>query len=426
MILCIIQASALKPAPYSERKDGQHPDRFYPGEDDPTYGELFMDSFLFPDPNADRSVFNAVEPWCVDKTQLIIIGFGNGLDGNCTFDLGNSDLHTVTMKHYPSICSRSSDYEPVISDMFGQSQSLSMCDVPRDYFSDASVTFNFVQGNLNGMWHSLQTGWANGENNLITAAPKKKYRLVATHMFKNSGSSIIEWLEWHMSRGVEHFFLYDNGSAEKDRTYTLPYEQKGVVTRISWPFCCEGPDNNHGQRGQMNHALYKFGQVADWIVDIDSDEFVSSSGQSIPDILTSVSPDVHIVGMQSMVMQPGCDNDFFDISGNVAYMFGSVPVATDCMPQMTTQQYPGKYFVRTLGAYRAGFVESTPHPEQLGASYMQKYSDMLHVNHFREDFVEQRSYSLMDVNDPMVQRFIDDWNHHTQVRNRNAMGVQLG
>jgi len=205
IILCIIQASALKRAPDSEGTYGQLPGhKRYSGEDDPSYGELFMDAFLFPDPNADRSVFNAVEPWCVDKTQLIIIGFGNRLEGNCTFDFGNYELHTATMKHHPSICSRSSDYEP---DIIRQSQSLSMCDVPRDYFSDMSVTFSFVQGNLNGMWHSLQTGWANGENNGITATPKKKYRFVATRMFKNSGPSIIEWLEWHMARGFEHFFV---------------------------------------------------------------------------------------------------------------------------------------------------------------------------------------------------------------------------
>jgi len=244
-------------------------------------------------------------------------------------------------------------------------------------------------------------------------------------MFKNAGPSIIEWLEWHMARGVEHFILYDNGSDEVDRKYTLPYEKRGVVTRVIWPFCCKGPDNNHGQRGQMNHALYKFGQVADWIVDIDSDEFISSSGQSIPDILTSVSPDVHIVGMQSIIMQPGCDTQFFEHPDHAAYMFGSVPVATDCMPQMTTKQYQGKYFVRTLGAYRAGFVEWTPHPEQFRTSYMQLHSDALHLNHFREDFVQQRSSSLMDENDPMVKRFTDDWNHHKQTRNSIAMGAQL-
>lgn len=217
-------------------------------------------------------------------------------------------------------------------------------------------------------------------------------------------------------------FLYDNGSDDVYRTYTLPYEQRGLVTRIVWPFCCGGPDNNHGQRGQMNHALYKFGQVADWIVDIDSDEFISSSGQNIPDILRNVSPDVHIVGMQSMVMQPGCDHRFFENPDNAAYMFGNVPVATDCMPQMTTKQYPGKYFVRTLGAYRAGFVEWTPHPEQFRTSYMQLHSDMLHLSHFREDFVQQRSSSLMDEHDPMVRKFTDDWNHHKQTRTTKCYG----
>jgi hypothetical protein len=200
IILCIVQASALRLSADWGRKPGQPSaeERIYPGQDDPSFGELFMDAFLFPDPNAGQSVFNAVEPWCIDKTQLIIIGFGNNLNGNCVFDFGNSDQHTVTMTHYPSKCPRSSDYESGIT---AQPQPLFKCDVPRDVASNSSFTFKFVQGQVSGMWHSLQTGWANGENS-ITDTPQKKYRLVATHMFKNAGPSIIEWLEWHMARGV--------------------------------------------------------------------------------------------------------------------------------------------------------------------------------------------------------------------------------
>merc|ERR1712187_984812 len=100
--------------------------------------------------------------------------------------------------------------------------------------------------------------------------------------------------------------LYDNLSDKADLSYTLPYERAGIVTRIQWRFCCGGDDNNQGQRGQMNHALYKFGQIATWLVDIDSDEFILTGGHSILSILARIDSHVHISGMESFITQPGC------------------------------------------------------------------------------------------------------------------------
>lgn len=435
VILCILGASAIRlPHSYLERKENteMYPrDGMTQNQYDPNFGESFLGAFLFPDPNADHSVFDALAP-CVNKTQLAITGFGNTLDGNCVFDFGDADVHTVAMKFHSMNCESSSNFnveqpekqqnllqktEPQMEmskhaeiDM-SATQLLSVCDIPRKVSSDTSIKVQVVQGSTRGAWHSIQTGWENGENNQLTAMPAKKYKLAATHQFKNSGPHITEWLEWHMARGIEHFFLYDNNSDESDRQYTLPYEKKGIVTRVKWEYCCQGPANNHAQRAQMNHALYKFGQVADWIVDIDNDEFISSSGQNIPDILAKVDPNVHIVGLQSRIMQPGCDSlvnkSFVENAGHAVHMLGAVPVTSDCMPQVTSKFYPGKYFVRTLGAYRNGFVELSPHPEQQRPR--PEFSNALHLNHFRKNYVQQRTTSLLAENDPMVQRFADDW-----------------
>eukprot|EP00747_Dinoflagellata_sp_TGD_P140562 gnl/TRDRNA2_/TRDRNA2_176024_c0_seq1.p1 gnl/TRDRNA2_/TRDRNA2_176024_c0~~gnl/TRDRNA2_/TRDRNA2_176024_c0_seq1.p1 ORF type:complete len:276 (+),score=4.90 gnl/TRDRNA2_/TRDRNA2_176024_c0_seq1:526-1353(+) len=228
---------------------------------------------------------------------------------------------------------------------------------------------------------------------------KKRYRAAATNMFKNAGPAITTWLEWHIARGIEHFFLYDNLSDEQDKQFTLPYEKRGIVTRIDWPFCCGGSrDNNQAQRGQMNHALYKFGQVTDWLISLDLDEFISIGDQNINELLATASPDTNIVGMRSMLMQPGCDS----FHNNFTF-FGSVPVATDCPPQMTSRPFPGKYFVRTIGAYKAGLVESTPHPHG-------KESNVMHVNHFRDTYsVHHRTETILPKSDPLVKRFELDW-----------------
>jgi len=401
----------------------------YPTELDKTFDEKYMDAFLFPDPNADKSVFEAVAP-CISKTQLMIVGFGNfdlSQGYTCNFDLGEASPSISTpLKSYPSECHV----------QVGSSKQVGhICDVPEGHIpgDGASLKFQLVGNSkghaVTGKWHSIQAGWANGENNDITAKPARKYRLAATHMIKNSGPAISEWLDWHIARGIEHFFLYDNNSEEEDKKYTLPYEKKGLVTRVNWPYCCGGSKkNNHAQRGHLNHVLFKFGQVADWIVAIDSDEFISSSGKNLQDFVANVSPDLNIVGMHSLIMQPGCDEP--TKSGQAVHMFGSVPVTTECMPQLTSNKYNGKFFLRSLGAYKDDFVYWTPHPEQLTGKaaptatpgekvekvpmpHMLKYTEELHLNHFRDTFVQNRTGSLKSDN-TLVKRFSEDWDFYKQ------------
>jgi len=432
VIFCVHSTAALRLA---NTHVDQASSKSYPTELDKAFQELYMDAFLFPDPNAEKSVFDAVAP-CINKTQLMIVGFGNfaGLSEskyNCKFDFGEASPSISTpLKAYPSECQVQVGFSK---------QVLSICDIPDGHIPGEGVSFKFqlVKGEaVKGQWHSIKGGWANGENNDITAKPARKYRLAATHMIQNAGPAITEWLDWHIARGIEHFFLYDNNSEEKDKKYTLPYEKKGLVTRVNWPYCCGGSKkNNHAQRGHLNHVLFKFGQVADWIVAIDNDEFISSSGKNLQDFVANVSPDLNIVGMHSIIMQPGCEEP--TKAGQPVHMFGEVPVTTECMPQLTTKKYNGKYFLRSLGAYKDNFVYWTPHPEQLTGipaptvtpdekvakvpmPHMLKYTEELHLNHFRSTYVQERTKSVMAKDNTLVQRFSKDWDSYKQSLAANA------
>ena len=46
-----------------------------------------------------------------------------------------------------------------------------------------------------------------------------------------------EWLAFHIKMGMEHFFVYDNGSPTDNTMYEalLPYITRGLVTHVRWP-----------------------------------------------------------------------------------------------------------------------------------------------------------------------------------------------
>jgi hypothetical protein len=110
----------------------------------------------------------------------------------------------------------------------------------------------------------------------------KKYDLAVAAIFKNEAPYFKEWLEYHQLVGVEHFYLYNNGSTDDYAQVLEPYIRSGVVTLIDWP------DNN--PQGWENKA-YKWvycTQVtayencikglakdeATWLAMIDIDEFM--------------------------------------------------------------------------------------------------------------------------------------------------------
>jgi hypothetical protein len=74
------------------------------------------------------------------------------------------------------------------------------------------------------------------EENALSSTPlTKKYNLSVCAIFKNEAAYIKEWLEYNMLIGVEHFYLYNNGSTDDSLIVLDPYIKAGIVTLIDWP-----------------------------------------------------------------------------------------------------------------------------------------------------------------------------------------------
>ena len=94
-----------------------------------------------------------------------------------------------------------------------------------------------------------------------------RYNLAVCAIAKNEGPYFKEWIEWHLSKGVEVFYIYDNDSNDDTRRTLEPYIQAGIVNYTYWP----------GYRRQLaayDDCLERNRFASRWIAFIDLDEFI--------------------------------------------------------------------------------------------------------------------------------------------------------
>lgn len=106
-----------------------------------------------------------------------------------------------------------------------------------------------------------------------------KYYLAVCAIAKNEGPYFKEWLEWHIDKGVEKFYIYDNESTDCTREVLEPYIQSGVVEYVHFPGCKR-------QLAAYDDCFERHRTEARWIAVIDLDEFiVPIKDKTIPDFL---------------------------------------------------------------------------------------------------------------------------------------------
>lgn len=78
-----------------------------------------------------------------------------------------------------------------------------------------------------------------------------------------------EWIQHHLSIGIDHFYIYDNNDDLSAKDEILKYFDEQYFTFIPWLTYCK-----HMQVEAYNDCLEKFGVYNDWIAFIDTDEFI--------------------------------------------------------------------------------------------------------------------------------------------------------
>jgi Glycosyltransferase family 92 len=98
-------------------------------------------------------------------------------------------------------------------------------------------------------------------------------------MYRDHARDLREWLEFHLLVGADHFFLYDNGSADDHLDVLHPYLEAGVVDLHEWPL-------QPGLIPAFDHCIEHHRTDSRWIAFIDIDEFLfSPTGTLLPEVL---------------------------------------------------------------------------------------------------------------------------------------------
>ena len=96
---------------------------------------------------------------------------------------------------------------------------------------------------------------------------KLKYYLSFCLIFKDEAPFLKEWLDYHLTIGVDHFYLYNNNSSDEYMTVLEPYIKRGLVSLVDWPF-------EQSQAQAYENCIDKYKNESNWIAFIDADEFV--------------------------------------------------------------------------------------------------------------------------------------------------------
>jgi glycosyltransferase involved in cell wall biosynthesis len=104
------------------------------------------------------------------------------------------------------------------------------------------------------------------------ALRRRSHQLAICAIFKDEGKNLGEWIAFHRSVGVSHFYLYDNGSTDNFQEVLAEHIRAGLVTYTNWP---EYP----GQISAYKDCVNRFSGQARWIAFIDIDEFLFSPRQ---------------------------------------------------------------------------------------------------------------------------------------------------
>ncbi len=106
-----------------------------------------------------------------------------------------------------------------------------------------------------------------------------RFDVAVMAILKNEAPNMEEWLCHHLAIGVDHFFLYDNGSTDDLHDVLRPYADHGIVTTVYFPL-------RGLQRDANNHVVRFFGATTEWIAYVDIDEFlVPEHDESIASVL---------------------------------------------------------------------------------------------------------------------------------------------
>lgn len=207
---------------------------------------------------------------------------------------------------------------------------------------------------------------------------------------KDEGQYFKEWLDWHIEKGVEKFYVYDNESTDNTREVLQPYIEKGIVDYTYFP----------GYRMQLaayDDCLKKHRFDTRWLAVIDMDEFiVPVKNKTIPEFLKPLE-DFPVVELNWLVY--GSSGQKERLPGTMMERFRrhsepTHPVNGHVKPIMN----PRRVYVM-IGSHEAARINGKAvdsHGEKIKVNWRKRppQHDVIKINHYAvrsyEEFQDKR------------------------------------
>lgn len=127
----------------------------------------------------------------------------------------------------------------------------------------------------------------------ITPAPAREGRhgIAIILIVRNEARHIAEWARFHLTAGVRHFYVYDNGSVDGTADVlrdTVPADQLTIHPWDQKLFDARSGSEIHNQVIAYAHATRNYGPDYRWFAFIDSDEFMVPV--AAPDLNAALEP----------------------------------------------------------------------------------------------------------------------------------------
>ncbi len=132
------------------------------------------------------------------------------------------------------------------------------------------------------------------------AQGKYKYKLAVACMFQDEARFMKEWIDFHTSIGVDHFYLYNNDSTDDYMNVLEPYIKTGLVELIQWPTASHEwwYFVQQVQPAIYMDAIGRCSALTEWLALIDLDEFIIPvCKSSIPEVLDNYFTGAEVGGV---------------------------------------------------------------------------------------------------------------------------------
>lgn len=124
------------------------------------------------------------------------------------------------------------------------------------------AAYFLAQNACQGLYSAMSEG-ASGP----ASSSRTRHYLAALIRVKDEARFLPEWIAHHVNLGIEHVYIYDNGSSDGTQEAVSLFVERGLATYVQWPTTPASPSCDLD-------FLRRFGPDNRWVAFFDADEFL--------------------------------------------------------------------------------------------------------------------------------------------------------